>query len=163
MWNKIVLVLSIITTMFLLSGCSKGYEIPNNDIIGDYSYSECVYLNGVSSATMEGYRGSNNKNLSTFIIKENELTIYNDDNEVVEEYTDIEYIEVDLDLDIDNMFSIWLPDFLDNVEHRYDIYSNGKRIEYIIYMNGEDMYIAESKYLGGTTTASSIWAVYSIK
>jgi len=163
MWNKIVLIIVIASSMILISGCSKENEIIKVDMIGDYTYSECVYLNPLSSATIWGYNGSNNKNMASFIIGETELIIYDSENEIVEEFYDVEYVEVDLDLDIDNMISLMLPDFLDTVEHRYDIYSDGKRIEYIIYMNDEEIFIAELNYLGGTSTASSIWAVFRIE
>ena len=162
MRNKTILILMLITLSILLAGCSKNGDLPKN-IMGTYTYSECVYLNPLSSSIMEGYTGSNNKDMFTYQLKENEFIIYTDDNEIIEEYGDVEYIEVDVYLDNDDLFNLFASDFLDTIDYRYNIYSDGDRIEYLIYIKDEEIFIAELKDIGGTTNGFSIWAIFNIK
>jgi hypothetical protein len=84
-------------------------------------------------------------------------------NEIIEEYGDVEYIEVDVYLDNDDLFNLFASDFLDTIDYRYNIYSDGDRIEYLIYIKDEEIFIAELKDIGGTTNGFSIWAIFNIK
>ncbi|MCK5387932.1 MAG: hypothetical protein KAJ22_01490 [Candidatus Izimaplasma sp.] len=161
MRNKTILILALMTLFFLLTGCSKNGNLPEN-IIGTYTYSECVYLNPLSSSTMDGYTGSNN-DMFTYELKEYEFIMYTVDNEIIEEYVNVEYIEVDVYLDNDDLFNLFASDFLDTIDYRYDIYSDGDRIEYLIYIKDEEIFIAELKDIGGTTSGFSIWAIFNIK
>lgn len=161
MRNKTILILVLMTISILLIGCSKTGNLPDN-IIGTYTYSECVYLNPLSSSSMDGYTGSNN-DMFTYQLKENEFIIYTIDNEIIEEYGDVEYIDVDVYLDNDDMFNLFAANFLDTIDYRYDIYSDGGRIEYLIYIRDDEIFIAELKDIGGTTNGFSIWAIFNIK
>ena len=162
MRNKTILILVLITISILFTGCSKNGDLPESTI-GTYTYSECVYLNPLSSSTIWGYNGSNNKDMFTFQLEENEFVIYTADNEIIEKYLDVEYKNVDVYLGNEEMFNLFASDFLDTVDYRYDIYSEGDRIEYLIYTNDDDIYIAELKDVGGTTAGFSIWAIFNIK
>jgi hypothetical protein len=162
MKDKSILVLVFITIIILLAGCSKNGDLPEN-IIGTYTYSECVYLNPLSSSTMEGYTGSENKNMIIYQLEENRFLIFDANNEVIEEFSNVEYINVDVYLDNEDIFNLFASDFLDNVDSRYDIYSDGKRIDYLIYSKDEEIFIAELKDLKGNTAGFSIWAIFNIE
>ena len=163
MRNKKLLIVVLIAMSVLLTGCSKNADLPEN-IIGTYTYSDCVYLNPLSShAPMSGYTGSENKDMITYQLEENRFLIYDSNNELVEEFNDVEYRKVDVYLDNEDIFNLFASDFLENIDSRYDIYSNDKRIDYLLYTKDDELFVAELKDLKGNTTGFSIWAIFNIK
>ncbi len=151
-----VLSIAAIVTFLVLSNYSSVSKI-----YGTYTYSECVYLNPLSSSTID-YQTEINENKFTYNLEDYEFFIYNADNEIIEEYADIEYVNVDLYFDVGEFSNFGTEGFLDNVETRYDIYSEGIKIEYALFVGSEDIYLAETRMIGEDNSVLTFWTVFII-
>jgi len=159
--NKTILVVFLITMTIIFSVRSIVKEIPDTKITGTYVYSECIYLNPLSSSTKE-YQTELYFHKFSYRIEENKFTIYDIGNETTKEYGDIEYTKVDVYLDIDEFLSLQLDDFLESADARYDVYSDGAKVDYIIFSSGGNIFIAESKMIGGGNTVFTIFTIFSV-
>ena len=159
MYKSIIFLIILITTIVFTGGSNKEV-IPNTISKGTLVYSECIYLNPLSSSTRDYFTEINQHNLS-YEIEENKFTIHDRENDSRTEYIDIEYVYVDVYLNIDVVLGEELDNFLESVDARYDIYSRGVKIDYIIYIRDEHLFLAESKMIGGDNSVFTIWTIIS--
>lgn len=161
--NKTIIVAFIITIAIVFSVNSIVKEVPDlseTDVIGTYYYSECVYLHPLSSSTIDYQTELYMHNIS-FDVSEFKFAIIDKVNDTTKNYWDIEFTKVDLYLDLDEFGRLQLDDFLESVDTRYDVYSAGTKLDYVIFFSGENTFIAESKMLGGGNNIFTIFKIFS--
>ncbi len=155
MKKKCFLFALIIIIGFSISSCSNQESTPI-EFFGEFSYGECVYINPLSSATLD-YMTEKNEGLGLIEIEAELFQITFQDEELSHLQTPI-YTETEIDLYINNGFNINIQSFLSTVIKRTDIYIGDEYQGYSLFTNTDTIYLAQIKYLG----ENNDWAVWSI-
>ena len=151
-------IIFMIVILLSLVSCSNQKEDSGFDIFGEYTYGDCVYLNPLSSSTLD-YQTELYHDIYYYDISEKKLLFYSNADGLLKTYENVEYRKVDIDLDLEDIFSLFSDDFLDYVDYRFDLYINNERIGLTIFQSNLKIYIAETRMLGGGNTIFSIWII----
>lgn len=151
----------ILCSMISLLGCSNKDEEENIDITGLYFYNECIYVNPLSSSTPENQTNLY-KHMRNFEFGDSSLSYTDINDGLLEQYSNIEYVLVDVNTNIDSVFNLGINDFLETIDTRYDILNNNEWIHFFILIKGQKVYIAESNTIGENNDIYVIWSVFEI-
>ncbi len=162
MKSRKIYIVILFLVMFIITGCSNGTEVENDDIFGSYAYYECIYLANWSSSTIDNQTGLH-KNKYFYEITSDKLSIHDEENNLIESFENIEYISVEIDKDLDGVFSFGLEDIFDSMLKRYDIYVGDNRIGYSIFIENDKIYLADTTYTGPGRNIFAIWSLFELK
>ncbi len=159
MKNKLVLII-LFCIVFVLSGCSNEVNDMTKELSGKYFYKECVYLNLLSSSTLD-YQTNLYKQNVYIDFGEKELSYYNSESELIE-YKNVEFIENELDNEVDSVLNLEINDVLDDFDIRYDIYSDNQLVSLVVFIANQKVYLAETRMIGGSNNILVIWSIFEI-
>ena len=158
MRKLMILIVSIL--IVFLGGCSSEDEV-FQDLDGKYFYHECIYLNLLSSAT-PGYQTDLYSGVIYIEFSDDQIIYYGSD-EKTRTYDEIEFREADIDKDLDFVISLDKSGIFESFDSRYDIYSGDTSVGLTIFIDGETIYLAETKMIGGSSDIFTVWSIFEIK
>lgn len=155
---------AILIGSFLLLLSLVGCDTPaDNDIEfqlrGMFYYEEAIYLNPLSSATLE-YESDRVKGTHSIEITDDILVHQYDDES--ETYEHISFKEENVKKDFDELLSLDPNKIFDDFDKRYDLYNNNTGIGLSLFMIDNQVYIAETRYLGSNDDVFTVWTVYKL-
>lgn len=155
-----VLILLLALLLTFTAGCDKEEEFID-DLDGKYTYYECVYLNFLSSSTLE-YDTERYSGIIYLEFGENELSYYGSD-EVLHTYENISYVKKKINTDLDDVISLDLNGVFDSFENRYDVYNDGESIGLTLFTTEDTLFLAETRMLGGSSNIFTVWSIFEIR
>jgi len=155
---KKVILISSFLLLLLLVGCNTPVENnPEFQFKGLFYYEETIYLNPLSSATLE-YESERVKGTHSIEITDDILVHqYGDDSHT---YENISFKEEEVKKDFDELLSLDPNNTFDNFDKRFDIYNNDTGIGLSLFIIDSQVYIAETRYL--SSDVFTVWAVYKL-
>jgi hypothetical protein len=144
----------------LLSSCAQNEESIIDDLDGDYYYVECIYLSPLSSSTLDAYPGLYGS-LIYITFSDNQVVYYGNDDET-RSYNQIEFREEEVNKDLDDLITLDLNGVFETFESRYDIYSDDVSIGLTVFVDGDTLYLAETRMIGGSNDIFSVWSIVEI-
>lgn len=157
--KKFLVVLCLMVTI-LLSSCAQNEESIIDDLDGDYYYVECIYLSPLSSSTLDAYPGLYGS-LIYITFSDNQVVYYGNDDET-RSYNQIEFREEEVNKDLDDLITLDLNGVFETFESRYDIYSDDVSIGLTVFVDGDTLYLAETRMIGGSNDIFSVWSIVEI-
>lgn len=145
--------------LFFLVACDETKTEEEFSFEGTYAYEEAVYLNPLSSATLD-YETAAVKDVRTLEITEDSLIYTNDD--VTKVYDQLRFVEKEIYEDLDDLFSIDINNVFDTFDKRYDLYDGDTPINLTLFLKEDELYIADARYLGNGNPLFTIWVVYRL-
>ncbi len=146
----------LILLSFSFIACSNNTEDEFNTF-GDYTYSECVYVNPLSSSTI-GYLTELYSGNVTVSIQQEYFTISYLDSSLIH-VDNPDYISLVVDTDIDNIINLNANDFLNAISFRFDIYLGEDFQGYTIFQNSTNIYLARIESIEENYF---IWEIYQL-
>lgn len=156
--KKLVVLVMFMLVVFL-GGCSKEYNIVRN-LEGRYYYQECVYLNLLSSSTIDSHSELYGEVIYIEFF-DNQIMYFGSD-ETLRTFVSIEYRKEDVNKDLDSLITMDLNGVFDSFDYRYDIYSNNISVGLTIFIKDETIYLAETKMIGGSRDVFTVWSIFLI-
>ncbi|MBI9009342.1 MAG: hypothetical protein JEZ05_04855 [Tenericutes bacterium] len=157
--KKFLVVLCLMGTI-LLSSCAQNEESIIDDLDGNYYYVECIYLSPFSSSTLDAYPGLYGS-LIYITFSDNQIVYYGNDDET-RSYNQIEFREEEVNKDLDDLITLDLNGVFETFESRYDIYSDDVSIGLTVFVDGDTLYLAETRMIGGSNDIFTVWSIVEI-
>lgn len=158
--KKAILIGSFLLFLLLLVGCDTPVD---NDIEfqleGMFYYEEAIYLNPLSSATLEF---ESDRVKGTHSIEITDDILIHQYGDASKTYEHISFKEVEVKKDFDELLSLDPNKIFDDFDKRYDLYDDNTRIGLSLFMIDNQVYIAETRYLGSSHDIFTVWAVYKL-
>ena len=158
--KKFLVVLCLMVTISL-SSCAQNEESIIDDLDGDYYYVECIYLSPLSSSTLDAYPGLYGS-LIYITFSDNQIVYYGNDDET-RSYNQIEFREEEVNKDLDDLITLDLNGVFEAFESRYDIYSDAVSIGLTVFVDGDTLYLAETRMIGGSNNIFTVWSIVEIE
>ncbi len=159
--KRILIVFMMVLPLFLLVGCSENNTFDIEDLDGRYYYEECIYLSPLLSVTKD-FHTQEFAGVIYIEFSENQIVFYSvHDPETT--YEEIEFIEEDIEKDLDEILSYDFDSVFDTFDTRYDIYSDGTSVGLSIFIDDETVYLAETSWVGNESDVFHIWSIYEIQ
>ena len=158
--KKFFVVLCLMVT-FLLSSCAGNDKDIINDLDGDYYYVECIYLSPFSSSIIDALPGLYGS-LINITFSDDQIIYYGNDDET-RSYNQIEFREEEVNKDLDDLITLDLNGVFETFASRYDIYSDGVSVGLTIFVDGDTLYLAETRMIGGSNDIFTVWSIVEIE
>lgn len=158
--KKITMILCFVIIVFL-SSCTQSNVSIVDDLDGEYYYVECIYLTPFSSSTLDAYPGLYGS-LIYIEFSDDQIIYYGNDDKSIT-FIEIEYREEEVKKDLDDLIVLDLNGVFESFDSRYDIYSEDESAGYTIFVEGEKLYLAETRMIGGSNDIFTVWSIVEIK
>jgi len=153
-----ILLLMLFILSFSITSCSNNRDVSFSSF-GDYTYYECVFVNSLSSSTIEYLTELNGGNINVAIYEEY-FSIDSSDSQMIH-IDNPNYVNYKVNSDIDTAFNLNIDSFLKDISFRYDIYINEEYQGYSIFLNNTDLYIARIE--NSDDVDCIIWEIYILQ
>lgn len=158
--KKIMMAVFFLLIIFL-SGCSKNQTLEVSELSGKYYFTDCVYLNMFSSATLDYYT-EQFENEAYIDFSLDQVSIFGTNREI-STYTDIQWVHTKVDQDLDSVISWDMNGIFATFDERYDLYAEDESVGISLFVSGENVYIAETRMIGGSSDIFTVWTIFEIQ